>query len=177
MDLLVLNSVQHRGLGSCELERLDALSKRLAIGRVIRRILLGVPANPSEAAMPGNGILGNTGSLLFRRVSPHTYPSSCSVTASGPFRRPAARRRSALATTPQRNNRVAGAPVISPPLRGLGASQNKSVSAAKSAAQTSSGPRRESTPWHLGGGPTRLASPGVTRARSGNSKTETLPCT
>ena len=38
---------------------------------------------------------------------------------------------------------------------GLGSSQNKFVSAAKNAAQTSSGPRQESTPWHLGAGPTR----------------------
>ena len=30
--------------------------------------------------------------------------------------------------------------------------------AAKSAAQTSSGPHQESTPWHLGAGPTRLAA-------------------
>ena len=30
--------------------------------------------------------------------------------------------------------------------------------AAKSAAQTSSGPRQESTPWHLGAGPTTLAA-------------------
>ena len=40
-------------------------------------------------------------------------------------------------------------------LRGLGSSQNKFVNAAKNAAQTSSGPRQESTPWHLGAGPTR----------------------
>ena len=32
---------------------------------------------------------------------------------------------------------------------------NKFVNAAKNAAQTSSGPRQESTPWHLGAGPTR----------------------
>jgi hypothetical protein len=31
--------------------------------------------------------------------------------------------------------------------------------AATNAAQTSFGPRQESTPWHLGAGPTRLASP------------------
>jgi hypothetical protein len=31
--------------------------------------------------------------------------------------------------------------------------------AAKNTAQTSFGPRQESTPWHLGAGPTRLASP------------------
>ena len=37
----------------------------------------------------------------------------------------------------------------------LGSSQNKFVNAAKNAAQTSSGPRQESTPWHLGAGPTR----------------------
>jgi len=39
-----------------------------------------------------------------------------------------------------------------PPKRSLKA-------AATNAAQTSFGPRQESTPWHLGAGPTRLASP------------------
>jgi hypothetical protein len=34
------------------------------------------------------------------------------------------------------------------------------------------GALQESTTWHLGAGPTRLAPPGVTRARSGNSKKE-----
>ena len=47
-----------------------------------------------------------------------------------------------------------------PPKRSLKA-------AADYAAQTSFGPRQESTPWHLGAGPTRLASPGVTRAGYG----------
>jgi single-strand DNA-binding protein len=47
-----------------------------------------------------------------------------------------------------------------PPQRSLNA-------AAKNAAQTSFGPRQESTPWHLGAGPTRLASPSVTRAGYG----------
>ena len=42
------------------------------------------------------------------------YPAFCTVTASGPNRRPAARRRSALA---------------SPPFQGLGSSQNKFVNA------------------------------------------------
>ena len=42
------------------------------------------------------------------------YPAFCAVTASGPNRRPAARRRSALA---------------SPPFQGLGSSQNKFVNA------------------------------------------------
>ncbi len=65
------------------------------------------------------------------------YPAICTVTASGPNRRPAARRRSALATQP---------------FQGLGSSQNKFVTRGKCAAQTSSGPRRESTPWHLGAG-------------------------
>src|SRR5882762_1607336 len=39
--------------------------------------------------------------------------------------------------------------------------------AAKNTAQTSFGPRQESTPWHLGAGPTRWASPSVTRAGYG----------
>ena len=40
-------------------------------------------------------------------------------------------------------------------LRGLGCSQKKFVNAAKNTAQTFSGPRQESTPWHLGARPTR----------------------
>ena len=83
---------------------------------------------------------GSTAGIAFIRVSSSIHSRSWSVTASGPNRRPAARRRSASAA---------------PPLRGLGSSQNKFVSAAKNAAQTSSGPRQESTPWHLGAGPTR----------------------
>ena len=47
-------------------------------------------------------------------VSAVSYPAFCTVTASGPIRRPAARRRSALA---------------SPPFQGLGSSQNKFVNA------------------------------------------------
>jgi hypothetical protein len=43
-----------------------------------------------------------------------SYPAFCTVTASGPIRRPAARRRSVLA---------------SPPFQGLGSSQNKFVNA------------------------------------------------
>src|SRR6187402_220373 len=58
-----------------------------------------------------------------------------------------------------------------PPKRSLKA-------AAKNAAQTSFGPRQESTPWHLGAGPTRLASPSVTRAGYGKStKRRSPPCT
>ena len=83
---------------------------------------------------------GSMAGIAFIRVSPPNQSRSCSVTASGPNRRPAARRRSASAA---------------PPLQGLGSSQNKFVNAAKNAAQTSSGPRQESTPWHLGAGPTR----------------------
>ena len=47
-----------------------------------------------------------------QRDSSVPYPAFCTVTASGPYRRPAARRRSALA---------------SPPFQGLGSSQNKFV--------------------------------------------------
>ncbi len=49
-----------------------------------------------------------------QRESAVSYPAFCTVTASGPIRRPAARRRSALA---------------SPPFQGLGSSQNKFVNA------------------------------------------------
>ena len=51
-----------------------------------------------------------------QRVPSASYPVLCSVTASGPNRRPAARRRSASAT---------------PPLRGLGSSQKKFVNRGK----------------------------------------------
>jgi hypothetical protein len=66
------------------------------------------------------------------------------VTLRGQNRRPAARRRSASTASPYR--------VSVPPKRSLRA-------AAKNTAQTSFGPHQESTPWHLGAGPTRLASP------------------
>jgi len=81
----------------------------------------------------------------------------CSVTASGPFRRPAARRRSASAYHPIAQQSCAGDPGLRR-LSGHGSSLK--------------GALQESTTWHLGAGPTRLAPPGVTRARSGNSKKE-----
>jgi hypothetical protein len=73
---------------------------------------------------------------VLQRVSPQINPNHARSLLRGiPPLRPAARRRSAS---------------LAAPLRGLGSSQNKFVSAAKSAAQTSSGPDQESTPWHLG---------------------------
>jgi hypothetical protein len=68
------------------------------------------------------------------------YPVLYSVTASGPNRRPAARRRSASAA---------------PPFQGLGSSQNKFVSRGKERRTNFFRARQESTPWHLGAGPTR----------------------
>jgi len=64
---------------------------------------------------------------------PSRIPSSAWGHASGPNRRPAARRRSASLTAPFR--------VSVPPKRSLRI-------AATNAAQTSVGPRQESTPWH-----------------------------
>jgi len=81
----------------------------------------------------------------------------CSVTASGPFRRPAARRRSASANHPSRSKAALPGTRLRR-LSGHGPSLK--------------GALQESTTWHLGAGPTRLAPPGVTRARSGNSKKE-----
>ncbi len=70
-----------------------------------------------------------------------SYPVLCSVTASGPNRRPAARRRSASAL---------------PPLRGHGSSQKKCVNRGNERrTKLLSGPLPESTPWRLGAGPTR----------------------
>ena len=69
-----------------------------------------------------------------------SYPVLCSVTASGPNRRPAARRRSAS---------------LPAPLRGRGSSPKKFVNRGKERRTTSFGPLPESTPWHLGAGPTR----------------------
>src|ERR1700679_1176066 len=52
---------------------------------------------------------------------------------------------------------------------GVSVPPNRSLKpAAENAAQPSFGPRQESTPWHLGAGPTRLALPSVTRAEYGN---------
>jgi hypothetical protein len=77
--------------------------------------------------------------LSLRRISPHQFLVMLGH-CFGASRRPAARRRSAS---------------LAAPLWGLGSSQNKFVNAAENAAQTSSGPHQESTPWHLGAGPTR----------------------
>src|SRR6201996_1914296 len=49
-------------------------------------------------------------------VSAVVLPVVCSVTASGDYRRPAATRSSASATTPGRNSRVPGDPGFSPPI-------------------------------------------------------------
>ena len=81
---------------------------------------------------------GNGGGIAFIRVSSHINPVSCSVTASGPYPAPGG----------------SGAALLW--LRhpaGLGSSQNKFVSAAKNAAQTSSGPRQESAAWPWEPGP------------------------
>jgi hypothetical protein len=80
---------------------------------------------------------GDFGALEFL---PSRIPSSTRVHASGPNRRPAARRRSASTASPLR--------VSGPPRTSLRTATNY-------AAQTSSGPHQESTPWRLGAGPTR----------------------
>ena len=69
-----------------------------------------------------------------------SYPAFCTVTASGPIRRPAARRRSAS---------------LSAPLRGLGSSQNKFANDSKRRrANFFRAPPRKQTSA-LGAGPTR----------------------
>lgn len=64
---------------------------------------------------------------------PVRIPSSSRDHASGPFRRPAAQRRSAFSAPPKTSLKAA----------------------AKNAAQLLPGPHQESTPWHLGAGPNR----------------------
>ena len=91
--------------------------------------------------------LGALGSL------PPRIPSSARGHASGPNRRPAARRRSAS---------------LAAPLRGLGSSQKKFENRSNERCTNFFRAPQESTPWHLGAGPTRLASPSVTRAGYGN---------
>ena len=105
-------------------------------GGVLRAVLCGALAGSNGLRFGRTRIaenreddFGALGSL------PPRIPSSTRGHASGPFRRPAARRRSAsLRSVPPRTSLK---------------------TAAKNAAQTSSGPRQESTPWHLGAGPTR----------------------
>jgi hypothetical protein len=155
MSFPALNSALLRASTGRAFERAISGRRGSPIRGESRFFSAGVQASACEAAKPGIGISRNSMSPSFRRVSPHTYPGSCSVTASGPFRRPAARRRSASADHPTTQRTRVGDPGFAPPLRGLGTSPNKFVSAAKNAAQTSSGPRQESTPWHLGAGPTR----------------------
>ena len=84
-------------------------------------------------------------------VSAVLYPAFCSVTASGPIRRPAAARSSASASS---------CPA------GYGFPPNL---VRKVRRKDFSGPSVNAELRHLGAGPTRLASPGVTRAGSGNS--------
>ena len=86
---------------SCEV-RNGGCSKPSSNGAVAVRIDAAFWAN--SACRDAKGDLGISGSLPFR------IPSSTRDHASGPIRRPAARRRSALAT---------------PPFQGLGSSQNK----------------------------------------------------
>src|SRR5271169_5032299 len=87
---------------------------------------------------------------MFRRVSRVPYPGFCSVTASGPVRRPAAARSSALAA---------------PPVGLRFPSKSCSESTPKRFLRT----LRKCRASALGAEPTRLAPPGVTRAGSGNS--------
>src|SRR5277367_1656573 len=87
---------------------------------------------------------------LLWRVSAVLYPAFCSVTASGPIRRPAAARSSALAA---------------PPCGLRFPSKSCSESTPKRFLRT----LRKCRASALGAEPTRLASPGVIRAGSGNS--------
>ena len=122
-------------------------SKPSLTGLDCTRIMAAMPTTSSSRE--GKCDFGASRSL------PSRIPSSTRGHASGPIRRPAARRRSASPNHP--NKPTTGLPwtpitapygVQEPPGTSLKA-------AAKSTAQTSSGPLQESTPWHLGAGPTR----------------------
>jgi hypothetical protein len=70
-----------------------------------------------------------------------SFPVLCSVTASGPKPAPCGTASFCFGCAALPGSRFLPEQVCK--------------RAAKSAAQTSSGPRQESTPWHLGAGPTR----------------------
>jgi len=84
-----------------------------------------------ESGLPADGITEKQGGRIVLTSVSSVQFLTCSVTASGPLRRPAARRRSAFRT----------------PLP-----------------EQVWGPAPECTAWRLGVAPTRIASPGVTRA-------------
>ena len=109
-----------------------------------RASLLGTHASRDELRFGRTSAAEKHKSDAAQWESSVSYPAFCTVTASGPIRRPAARRRSAS---------------LSAPLRGLGSSQNKFVSARQRVPhKLLPGPTRKSTPWHLGAGPTSLVS-------------------
>ena len=128
---------------SCEV-RNGGCSKPSSNGAVAVRIDAAFWAN--SACRDAKGDFGISGSLPFR------IPSSTRDHASGPIRRPAARRRSALTT---------------PPFQGLGSSQNKFESCGKQRHSNffRAPPRKHSLA--LGSRAHSLASLGVTRAGYG----------
>src|SRR5208282_5104074 len=104
-------------------------------------------------------------------VSAVMYPVFYSVTASGPFRRPAALGLLLRVFTPASQHRACRGPRFSRPF-GVSVPPKRSLqNASQNAAQTSFGPLPECRPSTLGAGPTRQASPSVTRATTGNSTT------
>jgi len=133
MELLAFNSAQHRFTGLWSLELDSSPVMPLAAGRDSR-------FHAEDWGRSGEVRLPDVGSSKEQRdwgvqscVS--NYESrSCSVTASGPNRRPAARRSSASASRPT----------------GYGFHLRRT--------------HRKCRAWHLGAGASRLASPGVTRA-------------
>ena len=100
---LCLNAVSVPSL-SCE-ERNGSGERPSFTGALASRVRSGL----SEHSQPRSE---SVTSVQWKSSVP--YPAFCTVTASGPIRRPAARRRSALAL---------------PPFQGLGSSQNKFVNA------------------------------------------------
>ena len=101
------------------------------------------PGRESESGLPVDSIGGKRMSSLFSRVSKiHESRLLYSVTASGAKTDGSARRHGGFCFfwTPPRSWSALGSPL------------------------------QKKHPWHLGVGPTRLASPGVTRARSGIQK-------
>ena len=116
----LLGHVRTNGISSllCAFERGRAEQQTRDTGCEMRRLFIAVWVQRSSDEKRGSGFAGHWIDGIARkrrvcsvqmRVSPVQF-LTCSVTASGPLRRPAAGSLFCFATTPPRNNRVPGTP-------------------------------------------------------------------
>src|SRR5271170_7930949 len=99
MELLALNSAQHRFTKRRSLELDSSTAKPLAIGRD-SRLHSEDWGGSGEVSLPDVGLSKEQRDWRVQSCVSNYESRSCSVTASGPNRRPAARRSSASAARP-----------------------------------------------------------------------------